>query len=89
MTYSCEEMAGGGSGRAGTSGDPVILQQTRNGQHFSVSGEQGQGSSVTPESSIRMRESSVVALAFPANEDSSSRITDDMLISVMWMLGLK
>ena len=87
---------GGGSGRTGASGASVILQHTRKGQHFSVSGEQGQGSSVELDSSIRTRESSsVVASAIVANEDSSSRssgssrITDDMLISVMWLLALK
>lgn len=44
-----------------------ILQQTRKGQHFSVSGEQGQGSSVrTDDSSIRMSESSAETAAAAA-----------------------
>lgn len=60
-TYSYGDMIGGGSGRTGASGVSLILQQTRNGQHFSVSGEQGHGSSVDADSSIRMRESSVMA----------------------------
>lgn len=83
-THSYGDRVGGGSGSSGTG--VSILQHTRKGQHFSVSGEQGQGSSVEADPSIRMSESSAAAVAsvILANEDScsSSKISSrsDILI---------